>query len=140
MSNNALEAQGLRIQIGNGVSPETFSDIEEVKTANPFSGSAAEIDTTSLMDTAKTIRMGLQDWGQVALTLNFLPKNTEHAMLIAAKRDRQPRNFKLILTDASPATTYSFAAYVTSVPLTASVDAVIEGNVTLRITGDVTED
>lgn len=139
MSNNALEAQGVAIKIGNGASPEVFTTIAEVKSLNPFTGSAAEIDTTSLQETAKTFRMGLQDWGQVSMTLNFIPKNTQHAELIEAKRDRQTRNFQIELTDASPKTVYEFAAYVTSAPLTMAVDAVVEANVTLRITGDVTE-
>lgn len=139
MSNAALEGQGVQLQLGNGASPEVFTEICEVKTMNPFTGSAAEIDTTSMCDTAKTFRMGLQDWGNVALTMNFIPKDTQHAELMAAKRDRQTRTFRIVLTDASPSTTYEFQAYVTSVPLTTGVDAVVEGNVTLRITGDVTE-
>lgn len=140
MSANALESQGMKIQIGDGATPtEAFTDIPEVKTFNGPNGSASIIDATDLSSTAKEKRMGLQDHGQLQFTVNFLPSNTNHALLMTAKSDRQARNFKLIFTD-TPSTTWSFAAFVTSVAISGGVDGIVEGNVTLEITGDITEE
>lgn len=140
MSANALESQGMKIQIGDGATPtEVFTDIPEVKTFNGPNGSASIIDATDLSSTAKEKRMGLQDHGQLQFTVNFLPSDTNHALLMTAKSDRQARNFKLIFTD-TPATTWSFAAFVTSVAISGGVDGIVEGNVTLEITGDITEE
>jgi len=138
MSQNALESQGTELRLGNGATPEVFTPIEEFKSFNFGTGSAAVIDVTDLSSTAKEKRMGLQDWGQVTMTINFIPGNAQHAELLAAKADRQPRNFQIVFTD-SPATVYAFSAYVLSLPLGGSVDGVLESNVTLEITGDVTE-
>lgn len=138
MSANALESQGTEIRIGNGAETEAFTAIDEVKSFTFGTGSAAVIDVTDLASTAKEKRMGLQDWGQLTMTIHFIPGNTEHAELLAAKGDRQPRNFQIAFTD-DPATVYGFSAYVLSLPLAGSVDGVIESNVTLEITGDVEE-
>lgn len=138
MSVNALESQGVQIKIGDGASAETFTLIPEASNINPFQGSAAEIDVTDLQSTAKEFRMGLQDWGQTTFTINWRPKHAQHALLWTAKGDRQSRNFQLVLTDASPETTYQFAAYVTALNLSIGVDGVVVANVTLRHTGDIT--
>lgn len=139
MSGNALESQGMTLAIGDGASPEVFTTIEDCKDINFRTGSATVIDTTDLSSQAKEKRMGLQDEGQCTFTLNFIPKNTQHAELVAAKADRQARNFQVTMTDASPATVYQFAGYVLSVPIAAAVDGVVESNVTVEITGLVEE-
>lgn len=139
MSANALESQGTTLSIGNGATPtEVFTAIAEFKNFAFGTGSASVIDVTDLSSAAKEKRMGLQDWGQCTFTLNYIPGNAQHAELLAAKGDRQPRNFRIAFTD-TPATVYQFSAYVLSLPLSGSVDGVIESNVTLEITGDVTE-
>lgn len=139
MSSNALESQGTKIYIGDGATPtEAFTAIAECKNFQFGTGSASVIDTTDLSSTAKEKRMGLQDWGQLTFTINFIPTNTQHALLKTAKGDRNARNFKLEFTD-SGSTTYEFSAYVLSLPISGGVDGVIESNVTLEITGDVTE-
>lgn len=139
MSSNALEAQGTTLKIASSGSPATFVDVPDVKDINFRTGSAAVIDTTDLSATAKTKRMGLPDEGQLTFTLMFRPQQAQHAELVAAKADRQARNFQVELTDVSPATIYQFSGYVLSIPISANVDGVVESNVTVEIDGAVTE-
>lgn len=139
MSANALESQGMKLKIDLGTSsPSIYTQIPDVKNINFRTGSASVIDTTDLSSTAKEKRMGLQDEGQLTFTLNFVPNQTTHAELLQAKSDRQVREFELELTD-TPATKYRFSGFVLSVPISAGVDAVIESNVTVEITGSVVE-
>jgi hypothetical protein len=139
MSSNALESQGIALYIDLGdVSPTTWTQLPDVKNVNFRTGSASVIDVTDLSSTAKEKRMGLADEGQCTFTLMFRPKNTAHAELVQAKGDRQSRDFKVVLTDTPTPTTYYFTGFVLSVPLSANVDAVIESNVTIEITGPVT--
>lgn len=138
MSSNALESQGMTLGIDLGGSPTVYTTIPEVKDINARTGSAAVIDVTDLSSTAKEKRMGLQDEGQCTFSLFFRPSELTHAELLAAKADRQARDFELTLTD-TPATKYRFSAFVLTIPITAGVDAVIESSVTLEITGPVTE-
>lgn len=139
MSSNALESQGMKLKIDLGsASPSVYTEIPDAKNINFRTGSATVIDTTDLSSTAKEKRMGLQDEGQCTFTLNFIPQEAAHAELLRAKSDRQQREFELELTD-TPATRYRFAGFVLSVPISAGVDAVVESNVTVEITGSVTK-
>ena len=140
MSANALESQGitLAIDLGN-VSPTVWTNVPETKDINFRTGSAAVIDVTDLSSTAREKRMGLADEGQCTFTLNLIPKNVAHAELISAKADRQIRHFRVVFTDGPNPSTYYFSGFVLSVPVSAGVDAVIESNVTIEITGPVTQ-
>ncbi len=139
MSSNAIEAQGIKIQRGSGTSPYTYTDIPEVKSFSGPGGSAAVIDVTDLSSSAKEKRMGLSDEGQLQLTINYIPDNTVHQALRSDRAARSKVPFKITFTDATPATTWSFFAYVTGFSVSGAVDGVVEGQVTLEITGSITE-
>jgi predicted secreted protein len=139
MSSNALEAQGMLLQIGNGASPEVFTAIKEIKTFSGPGGSAAVIDVTDLSSLAKEKRMGLADEGQLSFTINYIPSDTQHTLLRTQRANREETNFKLVFTDDSPATNWSFGAFVTGFSVSGAVDGVVEANVTLEITGAITE-
>jgi hypothetical protein len=137
MSSNAIEAQGTTIQIGTGATP-TWATIKEVKSFTGPGGSAAVIDVTDLSSTAKEKRMGLHDEGQLSFTMNYLPDDTQHALLRTNRAGRVLTPFRLTFTDTSPKI-WTFNAYVTSFAVSGAVDGVIEANVTLEITGAITE-
>jgi hypothetical protein len=139
MSSNALEAQGMEVKIGDGASPELFTAIPEVKTFTGPGGSAAIIDVTDLSSAAKEKRMGLADEGQLSFTINYIPADTQHAALRAARASREITNFQLVFTDDSPATVWDFSGFVTGFAVSGSVDGVVEANVTIEITGAITE-
>jgi hypothetical protein len=139
MSSNALEAQGMLIKIGNGASPQVFTTISEIKTFSGPTGSAAVIDVTDLSSTAKEKRMGLADEGQLSFTINYIPDNTQHTLLRTRRASREETDFKMVFTDDSPSTTWSFSAFVTGFAVSGAVDNVVEANVTLEITGSITQ-
>lgn len=138
MSANALESQGTKLYIDLGtVSPTSWTEITDAKDINFRTGSATVIDTTDLSSTAKEKRMGLPDEGQCTFTLMIRPADSAHAELMSAKSDRQIRDFRLTLTD-TPNTDYRFSGYVLTVPMSISVDGVIESAITVEISGAVT--
>ena len=133
---DAIETQGFQVDIGNGDSPLTYTEISEVKTFNAFDGSAAEIDITHLKSTAKEFIMGLQDFGNFNMDLNYLSADAGQVLVRAAKASRELQDFKLTFSDA---TTAIFQGFVTTAPRTGGVDAAVETAFTLRISGDVTD-
>lgn len=135
MSTSALEAQGMLFKVRVGT---VYQTIPDVKAFNGPSGSAAEQDTTDLSATAKTVRMGLQDWGELQLTLNYRPDNTYHAYLLSLKSSRASNLFRIHFTDPG-STIWQFSGYVKGIAISGAVDGVIEAEVTIRITGDITE-
>ena len=136
MSSNAIEAQG--VIIARGVS-SVYTTIPEIKSFNGPGGSASVIDVTDLQSTAKEKRMGLQDEGQLQFTINYIPDNAVHQGLRADRSARTLRTFKITFTDTSPKTVWSFSAYVTNFAVSGAVDGVVEAQVTLEISGSITE-
>lgn len=133
---DAIESQGFMVEIGNGDSPLTYTEVKEVKTFTAFDGSAAEIDVTHLQSTAKEFRMGLQDNGNFSMDLNYLPEDAGQDLVRAAKASREIQDFKLTFSDLTTAT---FQGFVTTAPRTGSVDSIIETSFNIRISGDVTD-
>lgn len=139
MSDNAIDAQGIVISRGSGSgSPETFTAIPEVKSFNGPGGSASVIDVTDLASTAKEKRMGLQDEGQLSLTLNYIPDNAVHMGLRSDRANQTLRNFRIVFTDTGD-TQWDFAGFVTGFTVSGGVDNVVEANVTIEISGAITE-
>lgn len=138
MSSSALVSQGMTIGIGDGASPEVYTSITEVTNISGPGGGASEIDTTDLNSTAKEFRLGLVDNGSITLSLNFIPANVQHALLRTKSISGVSTNFRLTFTD-SPATLWTFAAFVQELSIENGVDGVTTGSVTLRITGSITE-
>jgi len=137
MSALALESQGTKFEIKAGT-PAAFIRVCEIKTFSGPGGSATVIDTTDLCDTAKTKRMGLADEGQLSMTINYIPQDAAHAALRAARASRDLTDFKLTFTD-TPATVWEFSGFVAGFSLSGAVDGVIEANVTIEISGEITE-
>ena len=139
MSDAALESQGMDLQIGDGDSPELFNSISEISNMSGPGGSGKIIDATDLLSVAKQKRMGLPDEGQLSFDLFYLPADTQHALLRSQRDARAKTNFKLIFTDDSPSTTWSFSAFVTGFSLSSAVDDVLKAKVTLEVTGAISE-
>ena len=138
MSSNAIEAQGITIARGTGTGPVTYTTIPEVKSFSGPGGSATVIDVTDLSSTAKEKRMGLADEGQLQLTINYIPDNAVHLALRADRASRAKVPFRISFTDSGD-TTWSFDAFVTGFNVSGAVDGVVEAQVTLEITGAITE-
>lgn len=138
MSSNALSSQGVDLKIGDGTSPEAFTSIGELTGIDGPGGQASVQDVTDLLSVAKEKKMGLPDEGQITLEMNFLPQDTQHAQLRTDRVNQTERNFQLVFTD-SPATTWSFSAYVTGLSISNAVDATMTGSITLEVTGAITE-
>lgn len=137
-----LESQGVQLKRGDGASPEVFTLVPQAISIGGPDGSSSEIDVTTLDSLAKEIAMGLKDEGSISLEFIHNPSHAQH---LGLRTDRgsgstkpTKRNFQLVMTD-SPATTWSFAAYVQQFSIGNAVDDVQRLSVTLRVTGEVTE-
>jgi len=139
MSSNAIEAQGIIIARGTGSGPITYTTIPEIKSFTGPGGSASVIDVTDLSSAAKEKRMGLADEGQLQLTINYIPDNAVHVALRGDRAARSKVPFKITFTDSVPATVWTFEAFVTGFSVSGAVDGVVEAQVTLEITGAITE-
>lgn len=118
---------------GTMVAHTTMSEIGEVKSVSGFDGTAAEIDTTHLRSRAKEFVQGLQDFGNVTLTLNT-KTDTGQAKLRSLKATQTKGVFTITDSEGLVA---AFQAYVMSFTFDLSgPDTAETSQVTLRVTGE----
>lgn len=138
MSDN-VRSQGMTVGLGDAASPEVFTTIDGIQGINGPTGTATVLDASDLSSTAKEKIIGLRDWGSFTLTTKYDPEDATHASLRGKLGATTSDNYKITFADASPATTWDFAAFVTGFAVSAGVDAILMVDITLEITDDLTE-
>lgn len=132
---NAIETQGFEFAIRTAIGPDVFTPVGEIVSFTGFDGSASEIDITHLKSVAKEFMMGLQDYGNFSMDVNYLSADAGQIAMRAAKSSRAIQHFKATYSDGSFDT---FQGYVMNGPKSGGVDAKMDGSFTIRISGDVT--
>lgn len=115
---------------------EVFTTIAEIKSVGGPNMSSQIIDVTN-MDSANNTRefiTNLIDPGELTFAMNFLPGSTSQQGVFTDMKNRTRRNFQLVWTDAS-ATVCTLAGIVTAFQITNAIDAAMEANITIKITG-----
>lgn len=136
MASTAISAQGSLLEVGVASNGATaFVEIDNVKSFTAFDGTAADIDVTDLRSKGKEYRSGLQDEGAFNFDINVNRADPGQQALIAARKAGSVTPFRLTLPDGEVAT---FNVLVKAFPTAGSVDGVLTGTVTTRITGEVT--
>ncbi len=120
---------------GGTATPVTWTTIANIRDFTAFDGSAAVIDVTNMVSTAKEKRMGLQDNGNFSFNMDQDNSDAGQLALRASRTAQSLKQYKLTLPNANTAT---FSAYCSKVSDAGAVDGVVKNAVTLVITGDVT--
>lgn len=140
----AFNAQGTLLYWSTSTAASTAagSVVAQVLSFNGPTGSANVIDVTHLGSTAKEFVMGLRDEGEISLTCNLAPSDSSGQNAMRANRaGRDLRKAVIVLADSTtPAacTRMIFDAYCLGFAVQGSVDAAVQCNITLKITGGVT--
>lgn len=135
---DAVSAQGATIAVGDGASPEVFTEIGEVTDFTTPDGEAPDIDVTHLGSTAAEFLQGLPDNGSVPISGNFVGGDAAQSTLRTARAAQTLKTFKITLTD-SPATVFTFSAFVKSFVVAAAQNDKLGFSANLRVSGAVTE-
>lgn len=136
----AMSTQQTFISLGNTDSPSEFDEIAEVKSIGGPNEDSEELDATHLRSPG-SYREHLQsfkDGGELPLVMNFIPGDGSQDSITglrAVYASGEFRGYKITYPDT---TTCEFLAYVKAIGSPAAVGAVLELNVTLRITGATT--
>ena len=121
---------------GATATPVQWTTIDNLKSFSGFDGQPSELKRTNMASTAQEFVLGLVDYGQFSIDLDYDFNDAGQTALLAAQSSGQLKNFKLTLPDTHAA---SFTAYVKKMPSTGGVDKIVEHTgVTLRISGAVT--
>lgn len=100
------------------------------------SGSATEIDVTTLASTAKEYKIGLRDNGSFQMTMIRNQDDAGQLELWNAQTSQTP--YTMIITlPTSTANVLTFSAFVQSFSTDIAADGVVTGTATIRITGGI---
>src|SRR5882762_7412513 len=93
-----VDTTGKTITAGSGTAtPNTYSTVGNSRTFTGLDGTAAEIDATNLASTAKEIRQGLVDFGQMSFECDHDNADGGQAALLAAYNSSVLKAFKVVL-------------------------------------------
>ena len=123
----AVNSQGTTLAID-------ATDIAGIVSYTGFDGESTEIDTTTLLSTAKEFEIGLEDFGNFSLELLADQTDAGQAALRAAKTGRTTNGYVLTFSDGWTAT---FSGLVKAFTSAGGVDDVDKSSATIRITGTV---
>lgn len=117
---------------GGTCSLQTMVPVGQLQTISGFDGQASEIDTTSLASVAKEYLIGLQDFGNLSLTI-FLQSDTGQALLRTIKATAAATAMSITLSDGSIS---AFVAFCKQFSFDAGgPDNAVKASVALRVTG-----
>jgi hypothetical protein len=122
---------------GGTATPVTFTAIAEVQNFSGFDGQASEIDVSDLNSTAKEFKLGLVDSGGFTFAMNTVLSDPGQTAVRTSRDTSTSRQYKLTLPSGTPSVA-TFTAFAKQVPVAGGVDAKVQSNVSLRITGPVT--
>ena len=133
----SIKAQLTKFEVESAVAA-TWNAICGSSISGLGSGTAAEIDTTTLCSTAKEYVMGLKDEGSMTLSVPYDPADVGQKRLQYLRDNQEIGAFKVTLVD-SGAEEWTFSGYVTAAPLgDVTPDTVYTMTFTIRISGAIT--
>lgn len=100
------------------------------------SGSATEIDVTTLASTAKEYRQGLRDFGSIEVNMIRNQDDLGQVEMFNAMGLQAVRTV-IITLPTSTANVATFEGFVQSITTDINADGVVTGKATIRITGAV---
>jgi hypothetical protein len=131
-----VDTTGKTITAGSGTAtPVQWTGVGNFKTYSGFDGQPTELDVTNMASSAKEIRLGLVDYGQLSLDFDLDNADSGQTVMLAAYAGGLAKQFKLTLPNAATAT---FTAYVRKFSSSGGVDQIVKRNAELRISGPVT--
>lgn len=140
---NAIAGIGLRFQVGDGQTPETFTDVAEVK---DFTGPSVTQETEDVTHHGSPGNWReriptLLDGGEISFTLNYIPTDSTHdatdGLLSDLEAQTAARNFKVTWPDTNQ-TLWEMSGIVTNFEPQGPVDGAFEAEVTIEVTGQMT--
>lgn len=140
---NALVGRSAKLQVGDGSSPDVFSDVAEVVSISGPGRSAQQADTTHLNSPNDYMeyKPGMLDGGEVTIEGRWIPTdsslNTDTDGLLNLMEARTTRTFKVLWPDGSDT---QFEAFITAFePNVGGHSEPVNLSVTLKVTGKPTE-
>lgn len=136
-SEDTLIGNDLRIQVGDGNSPETFADLCAVIDFGQLGETKSLINVTALCDAAMKFRNGLAEGVEIPLQANFIQGDLQLRALYQDYKNDTIRTFRLVIVDASPEEYFEFSVTINGWNVQGPINDRSTLTFTLKVTGDV---
>jgi hypothetical protein len=137
-SEDTLLGNELRLQIGDGNSPESFADMCSASDVSGIGEQKPQVDVTTLCDLARKFRGGLAEGSEVTLTANLIQGDAQTRELFEAYKADDVVNFRLTIVGSSPEEFFAFSASLLGWTVNPPVGDKATMVFTLKISGEVT--
>lgn len=136
-SEDTLLGNELRLQIGDGNSPETFADLCASNDVSGLGENKPQIDVTTQCDEGRTYRGGLPEGADVTVKTNFIQGDAQVRALYQAYSNNEAVNFRLSVVGSSPEEYFAFRTTILGWNVTPPVGAKAELTFNMKISGRV---
>lgn len=141
-SKDTLIGNDFKVLLGDGQSPEEFSDLCAAFDFGQVGEEKPLVDVTAYCDDARTYRNGLADGVEIPLQCNFIPGDPLLRTLYQHFKDDTVPNFRIAVKEAagdnSPDIYFEFAATVRGWNVSGPIGEKSVLTFTLKISGKVT--
>jgi len=133
----ALRGVGTIFSIGDGATPEVFTAVAGVQTINGPTGSAEQIDVSSLDSTGsyREFLAGFKDAGEVSFSIWLDP--ADRGGLDTLYESGATNNFRITFPDTG-STTLTFAGAVTGFQIGIPTEGAITADTVIKVSGQPT--
>lgn len=111
-SENTLIGNELRLQIGDGNSPEQYTDFCAANDVSGVGETKPQVDVTTLCDLARKFRGGLPEGAEVTIVANLIQGDAQTRELFQAYKLDDVVNFRLIMIGVSPEEFFAFSGSI----------------------------
>lgn len=123
---------------------DTYQDIAEI---HDISGPGIELSTIEAThhlspDATREHMASLKDLTELSFEIAFLPKDAQHGLstgFLKLWKDRTRSNWKMAFTDGPNETWWYLKGFVTGFEVGAPLEGLLTANVTIKLTGTITE-
>jgi hypothetical protein len=136
-SEDTLIGNELRLQLGDGNSPEAFEDFCSIFDVAGLGETKPLVDVTTLCDLARVFRNGLKEGAEVTIQANFIQGDQQTRDLFGRYQADELANFRLIIVDSSPDEYFAFRATILGWQITPPIGEKAVMQFTLKISGAV---
>lgn len=140
MATQARAAYGTKIKMGDGGSPETFTEIPE---AGDIDGPGIEVESEDVTTHSSAASGANREFIPTLIThkdcefdLNYVHSDPMHIALRQACQARTLKNFQLVNPLATE--TISFSGYVVGIPFSFPVAGAMKFKVSIKVSGGLT--
>lgn len=111
-SEDTLIGNELRLQIGDGNSPEVFVDFCAANDVAGLGETKPQVDVTTLCDLARKFRGGLAEGAEVTIAANLIQGDVQTRDLFQSYKTDDVVNFRLLMLGTSPEEFFAFSASI----------------------------